>query len=172
MSKDKNKEKIETGEEKKTKDNDSKESAEIKKLKEELDKKNDLLLRTAAEYDNYRKRTQKDLTERYQDAECMIIKKLLPGIDNLCRALASESESYEDLRKGVDMTYRQLWAVFDELGVKSFGEKGEKFDPEIHNAVVHSEDESVGENEILEVFEKGYSLGDRIIRHAMVNVAN
>jgi len=154
-------------------------NAEINQLQEQLEqtaaelaKQKELLLRTAAEYDNYRKRTDREKTMVYTDATADTIEKVLPVCDNLERALAQQGGSVEDLRKGVEMVFNQLTAALEKMGVTAIGEPGEPFDPEVHNAVSHIEDDSLGENVIAVVLQKGYKIGDKIIRHAMVQVAN
>ena len=150
-------------------------SAETKELKEKLEKTekdlaaaNDKYLRMIAEYDNYRKRSQKEKENSYAQAHCDVISAILPVIDNLERALAySEGET---LTEGVKMTMKQFESIMENLGVKAFGARGEEFNPEFHNAVMQTEDEELGENKIADVLQKGYSKGDKIIRYAMVKV--
>ena len=131
----------------------------------------DKYLRLAAEYDNFRKRTQREKDGIYQDAVADTVKKFLPVYDNLERALHHETAD-EAYKKGVEMTLTELVKILDALGVKPFGEAGETFDPQRHNAVMHIEDESLGENVIAEVFQTGFAHGDKVIRFAMVKVAN
>ena len=131
----------------------------------------DQFLRLAAEYDNFRKRTQREKDGIYQDAVADTVKKFLPVYDNLERALHHETAD-EAYKKGVEMTLAELVKILDALGVKPFGEAGETFDPQRHNAVMHIEDESLGENVIAEVFQTGFAHGDKVIRFAMVKVAN
>lgn len=151
---------------------ENEEKTEEQKLREELAANKDMLLRTAAEYDNYRKRTQKELAERYEDAKIFVIGKILPAFDNFDRALNSVEGDSDDFKKGMDMIYRQMNDILKDLGVTEFGEIGDEFDANLHNAVMHIDDESLGENVISDVFQKGYKLEDKIIRHAMVKVAN
>ncbi|MBP9988180.1 MAG: nucleotide exchange factor GrpE [Ruminococcus sp.] len=141
-------------------------------LQKQLDEKNDQLLRMAAEYDNFRKRSQREKDSLYTECKASVIKELLPVSDNFDRIFANPDISYEDYKKGVEMTFKQFENVFKSLKVESFGEVGEEFDPNLHNAVMHSEDENLGENVISQVLAKGYKLGDKIIRPAMVAVAN
>ena len=141
-------------------------------LQKQLDEKNDQLLRMAAEYDNFRKRSQREKDALYGDCKSSVIKELLPVIDNFDRIFANPDAGFEDYKKGVEMTFKQFTETFKKLGVEAFGEVGEEFDPNIHNAVMHTEDESLGENVITNVLAKGYRLGDKIIRPAMVAVAN
>lgn len=147
----------------------SKELEDLKKLNSEL---NDKLLRTLAEYDNFRKRSQKEKEAIFTDSKADIIGKLLPVIDNFERAAAAENTDLENYKKGVEMTVKQLLEVLSSFSVEAFGEVGEEFDPNIHNGVMHIEDENLGENVIADVFMKGYRMGDRIVRHATVKVAN
>ena len=130
---------------------------------------NDKYLRMMAEYDNFRKRSGKEREGVYADAYGEALAAILPVMDNLERALAfSEGET---LTQGVKMTLRQFEDALKRLGVESFGKRGDAFDPKIHNAIMQTEDEELGENQIAEVLQKGYSKGDKIIRHAMVKVA-
>ena len=144
---------------------------EIALLKAQLSEANDKLLRTVAEYDNFRKRSAKEKEAIYSDSKTDIIGKLLPVVDNFERAAAAQSE-LESYKKGIEMTVSQLLQVFTSLGVEAFGEKGDQFDPNIHNGVMHIDDENLGENTVADVYAKGYKMGDRVIRHATVIVAN
>ena len=147
----------------------------VKELEAKLEEYDDRYKRMAAEYDNYRKRTAKEREGAYNEAFCDAIKEILPVIDNLERALSfadAQSTADDKLAEGVVMTMKQLADTFTKLGIVTIGEKGEKFDPELHNAVMHGEDETMGENEISDVFQRGYRKGDRIIRHAMVKQVN
>lgn len=144
----------------------------LKQMQEELNKQKDLLMRTAAEYDNYRKRTDREKTALYADATSSAVTEFLPVADNLERALAQQDCSVEDLRKGVEMVQAQMTAALNKLGVTAMGEVGELFNPDLHNAVSHVEDEAAGENTISQVFQKGYKIEDKVVRHAMVQVAN
>lgn len=141
-------------------------------LAKELQESQDRYLRLMAEYDNFRKRTAKEKEGIYADATVTAYSGLLPVLDNFERAFESPDASPEDFRKGVEMTQKQLLDVFEKAGVEPFGKPGDPFDPTIHNAVMHVDDDQYGDNEIVEVFQKGYKLGDRILRHAMVKVAN
>ncbi|MCR5207133.1 MAG: nucleotide exchange factor GrpE, partial [Eubacterium sp.] len=132
----------------------------------------DSYLRTAAEYANYRARSAKEKEQSFTNAKCSVVAEILPVIDNLERAIGAENGDYDALKKGVQMTLDGLMASFEKLGVESFGESGDSFDPNYHNAVMHVEDESLGENTITDVFQKGYKIGDRVIRAAMVKTAN
>ena len=128
-------------------------------------------MRLAAEYDNFRKRSQKEKDNLYTEIKAETVEKFLPVYDNLERALAQQTAD-EAFKKGVEMTMTQLTGIFEKLGVTAFGEAGEAFDPTLHNAVMHAEDESAGENVILEVFQKGFRIGEKVVRFAMVKVAN
>jgi len=136
----------------------------------ELSEQNDKYYRMMAEYDNFRKRSTKEKDGIYADAYADAIKNILPVLDNLERASAfSDAEA---VSKGVEMTLKGALEAFEKMGVTSFGEIGDEFDPNKHNAVMHIEDESVGEGIITAVFQRGYAKGDKIIRYAMVTVAN
>lgn len=157
---------------KKEKDKESKKTPDLKEAAEKLVREEkDRYLRLAAEYDNFRKRSQKEKDSLYTDIKVDTLRKFLPVYDNLERALkqATADEAY---RKGVEMIMAQFKSTMDGLGVTEIAAEGEKFDPEKHNAVMHVEDESFGENEIVEVFQRGFTLGDKVIRFAMVKVAN
>ena len=147
-------------------------ASEIEKLRQELAQANDKWLRTVAEYDNFRKRSQKEKEAIYADSKSDIASKFLPVLDNFERAAAASGDDFEGYKKGIEMTVKQLLDVFTALGIESFGEKGDEFDPNLHNGVMHVDDESLPDNSIAEVFMKGYKLGDKIIRAATVKVAN
>lgn len=140
-------------------------------LKTKLAAEHDNYLRLAAEYDNFRKRSQKERDALYTDIKAETVGKFLPVFDNLQRALAQETAD-EAYKKGVEMTMNGLLSILEGLGVKSFGQVGETFDPQLHNAVMHKEDESLGESVIAEVFQTGFKVGEKVVRHAMVVVAN
>lgn len=146
--------------------------SETDKLQKELAAAKEAHIRTLAEYDNYRKRSTREKQAAYGDAKADCIKELLPMMDNFERAIAAEATDVEGFKKGVEMIFKSFGDVLSKLGVEAFGEKGEKFDPNIHNGVMHIEDEELPENSVAEVFSKGYKLGDRILRPAMVKVAN
>ncbi len=131
----------------------------------------DAYLRLCADYDNFRKRTVKEKEQSYGNGKADAVEKLLPVYDNLERALNQPTEDAA-YKKGVEMTFNQLIGIFEGLGVQIFGEVGEVFDPNIHNAVMHTEDENAQENTVTQVFQKGFRLGDKIVRYAMVQVAN
>lgn len=141
-------------------------------MQKELDAQKDQYLRLAAEYDNFRKRSQREREAAFNDSKAAVLTEILPVIDNFERASQNKAASYEDFQKGIDMTFQQLMEIFTKLGAEPFGEAGEPFDPNIHNAVMHVEDEALDENVVTDVFSKGYKLGDRVLRHAMVKVAN
>ena len=146
--------------------------AQLDKANEELKKQKELLLRTAAEYDNYRKRTEREKLALYSDATSAAVTEFLPVADNLERALEQKDCSMEDLRKGVEMVQTQMKSALKKLGVIEMGEIGDPFNPDLHNAVSHVDDETAGENTITQVFQKGYKIDDKVVRHAMVQVAN
>jgi len=158
--------------EKKAEKKDAKQKSEKKceKLEKELGDEKDKYLRMLAEYDNFRRRTQKDRENVYADAYGEALGELLPILDNIERAIVySDSANFADGMKAIT---GQISTAMEKLGIETFGATGEPFDPMLHNAVMHVEDENLGENVIAEVFQKGYKKGDRIIRHAMVKVAN
>ena len=131
----------------------------------------DKFLRLCAEYDNFRKRTQKEKESIYADATAKAVSALLPVYDNLERALKQETAD-EAYKKGVEMTMAGLRKAFESLGVTEIDAAGQSFDPNIHNAVMHVEDEALGESTVAEVFQAGFMLGEKVIRFAMVKVAN
>ena len=143
----------------------------LREAEQKLAAEHDGYLRLAAEYNNFRKRSQREKDGIYLDAVADTAKKLLPVYDNLERALKNET-SDEAYKKGVEMTMNELVKIFSGLGIAPFGAAGETFDPQRHNAVMHTEDDSLGENVIAEVFQTGFTMGERVIRFAMVKVAN
>ena len=147
------------------------EPTELEKALKAQAQEHDQYLRLAAEYDNFRKRTQREKDAIYQNAVADTAKKLLPVYDNLERALKNDTTD-EAFKKGVEMTMTELLKIMEGLGIKPFGAAGEPFDPEKHNAVMHIDDESMEENSIAEVFQSGFTLGEKVIRFAMVKVAN
>ncbi|WP_242964877.1 nucleotide exchange factor GrpE [Scatolibacter rhodanostii] len=158
---------------KKKKEKKSPEKVELEKLQADYEVLNDKLLRVCAEYDNFRKRSQTEKLQAYNNALADTVSAILPVYDNVDRALAQEQATAESLLKGLEMIANQFKSSFESLGVKPIGEKGESFDPELHNAVSHIENDELGENVIAEILQKGYILNeDKIIRHAMVQVAN
>ena len=138
---------------------------------EQYNDERDAHLRVAAEFDNFRKRTVKEKEASYGNGKADAVAKLLPVYDNLERAL---NQPTEDLayKKGVELTMNELVKIFTGLGVEIFGEVGETFDPNLHNAVMHIENEELGENVIAAVFQKGFKIGEKVVRFAMVQVAN
>lgn len=142
------------------------------KLTAELNETKDKLLRVMAEYDNFRKRSQKEKEMAYGDTKASTIAEFLPVYDNFIRAMSAEATDLDSFKKGIEMIFNQYGETFKKLGVEPFGEKGEEFDPNIHNAVMHDEDESLPANSISDVFSTGYKMGDRVIRPAIVKVVN
>ncbi len=132
---------------------------------------NDKYLRICAEYDNFRKRSQKEKEALYKDVKAETLKNFLPVYDNLLRALAQPTEDAA-YAKGVEMIMAQFNTTMEKLGVEKIESLGQTFDPAFHNAVMHVDDEEKGENEIVEVFQEGFKMGDKVIRFAMVKVAN
>ena len=146
-------------------------AAELEKAREALTAEHDQYLRLAAEYDNFRKRSQREKDALYQEAQSDTVKKFLPVYDNLLRALSNETAD-EAYKKVVELIMADLKKTLAAMNIQPFGEAGEAFDPEKHNAVMHVEDENLGENVIAEVFQTGFAMGEKIIRFAMVKVAN
>ena len=145
--------------------------SELEKAQKALAQEHDQYLRLAAEYDNFRKRSRKEKEALYTDVKAETAGKFLPVYDNLERALANET-SDEAYKKGVELIMAEFRKIMTGLGVEEFGEAGETFDPNAHNAVMHVENEELGENVIAQVFQKGFRIGDKVIRHAVVQVAN
>ncbi len=155
--------------------------AELTELKQELEKKtaeaeelNDKYLRLCAEYDNFRKRTAKEREGAYADAVCETLTQILPVLDNLERAAQYNTDDMAEsqMGKGLELTLKSFAELLAKMGVAEIEAVGKPFDPNVHNAVMHVEDESLGENEVAEVFMKGYAKGDKVLRYAMVKVAN
>ena len=147
------------------------ETPETNPWEEKYNAEHDAYLRLAAEFDNFRKRTIKEKDASYGNGKADTLAKLLPVYDNLERALNQETADTA-YKKGVEMTMTELVKIFTGLGVEIFGEVGDGFDPELHNAVMHIENEELGENTIAAVFQKGFKIGEKIVRFAMVQVAN
>ena len=147
------------------------ETVEVNPFEEKYNTEHDAHLRLAAEYDNFRKRTAKEKESSYSNGKADAIEKLLPVYDNLARALKQETTDAA-FKKGVEMTMTELVKILNGLGVEIFGNEGDEFDPNIHNAVMHIDDESYGENVICQVFQQGFKMGEKIVRFAMVQVAN
>lgn len=151
------------------------EMTEEDKLREQLKEQNDKYIRLLAEYDNYQKRTQKEKAARYADAVIDTVEKLLPIGDNLERALKTEVSTEEAVKfkEGVEMVMKQFTDCLEKLGVTPIKAEGEQFDPNLHNAVMHVDDDSVDDNTVVEDFMKGYIYkNERVVRHSMVKVAN
>ena len=142
------------------------------KLEKELAEKNEQFLRLYAEFDNFRKRSQKEKQDIRNLERADMINSLLPVIDNFERAKQNADAGFEDYKKGVELIFTQLCDILTKQGVTAFGEAGDEFNPAMHNAVMHIEDEGLGENVVAEVFSKGYKLGETVIRFAAVKVAN
>ena len=145
---------------------------EYEKLLEEKKALNDTYLRMLAEYDNFRKRVQKEKEGLYADGMAEAVEKLLPVLDNLERAASAEATDVQSVLDGVKKVLSQADEIFAKLGVSEIPAKGEKFDPELHNAVMHEDNEDFDENTVSDVFLKGYKLGDKVIRHSVVKVMN
>ncbi len=144
---------------------------EVNPWEEKYNAEHDSYLRLAADYDNFRKRTVKEKEASYGNGKADAVAKMLPVYDNLERALNQETADAA-YKKGVEMTMTELVKIFTALGVEIFGQKGETFDPNLHNAVMHIDDENLEENTISMVFQKGFKIGDKVVRFAMVQVAN
>lgn len=165
----------ETAEEVKTEEEKSEETAQPgaeEKLKQELETQKNNYLRLAAEYDNYRKRTTNEKLAIYSDATAKAVSEILTVADSLEMAVKQVENAPEEFKKGIELVAAQMEAALSKLNVEKFGAKGDDFNPELHNAVSKVDDESLGENKIAQVFQTGYKTGDKIIRHAMVQVAN
>ncbi len=155
-------------------------NAELKKLRDQVEEANkaseemkDRYTRMCAEFENYKRRTGKELDARYADAKGDVWKNILPVVDNFERALAQETdESNASYKQGVEMIYRQLIEAMKAAGVEEIEAMNAEFNPELHNAVMHVDDDSVGANIIVDVFAKGYKMGDKVLRYSMVKVAN
>ena len=166
-----------SGAEKKKLKKAEKQIAELQKAVDEsaakLSEAEDKYLRLYAEYDNFRRRSQKEKESIYSDAYVDALTQILPILDNLERAAAFGAEDSEHpLAKGLELTLKSFAETMEKMGVREIPALGEKFDPNVHNAVMHVDDESFGENEVVEVFMKGYAKGDKVLRYSMVKVAN
>ena len=148
-----------------------KKKKEKDKFEQQIEDLTDRLKRSMAEFDNYRKRTEKEKSSMYIIGARDIVEKMLPIVDNFERGLAQAPED-DPFAEGMKMIYKQMMTAFDEMGVKPIEAVGKEFDPNLHNAVMHVEDESVGENIVVEEFQKGYTYKDFVVRHSMVKVAN
>ena len=144
---------------------------EMEQLAKTVSETKDKYLRLAAEYDNYRKRSTKEKDAIYPQAQADTVEKFLPIIDNFERAMQTECAD-EAFKKGIEMIFQSFLKTMTDLSVEAIGEEGEPFNPDIHNAVMHIEDENLGENVVAQVLQKGYRIGDRVVRYAMVSVAN
>lgn len=148
-------------------------ASENKALADQLAEANDKYMRLYAEYDNFRRRSQKEKEGIYTDAYVDALTKILPILDNLERAAQYGGEDTDHpLAKGLELTLKSFYETMEKMGVAEIPALGEQFDPNVHNAVMHVDDESFGENEVVEVFMKGYAKGDKVLRHSMVKVAN
>ena len=145
---------------------------ELEKKEKELAEANDKYMRLFAEYDNFRKRSAKEKEGIYADAYIDALTQILPMLDNLERAAAFEGADAQTLAKGLELTLKSFAETLSKMGVKEIEAEGKTFDPNFHNAVMHIDDESYGESEVVEVFAKGYVRGDKVLRHSMVKVAN
>ncbi len=141
-------------------------------LEKELAAAKEAHIRTLAEYDNYRKRTAKEKEATWLEAKASCMSELLPILDNFDRALGVTDSDFESYKKGVEMIYQGFTDTLKKLGVEAFGEEGDAFDPNFHSAVMHIDDDTLGENVLAQVFSKGYKIGDKVLRPAMVKVAN
>ena len=148
------------------------EAAEENAIEKELTDTKDQLLRVTAEYANFRKRSEKEKQDAFVFAKSETVRELLPVVDNLERAISAENGDFDALKKGVEMTFENLMSILERLGVEVYGKPGDIFDPNLHNAVMHVEDENYENGEIVDVFQKGYKINDKIIRPAMVKSAN
>ncbi len=148
------------------------EPSELEKTQQELKNQKDAYLRLAAEYDNYRKRTQNEKLSIYDDATAKAVSEILPVADSLQMAKANMADAPSEFVKGIELIENQLAKSFEKLKITAFGDIGDEFNPEIHNAISKIEDEELGENQLSMIYQKGFKIGDKIVRHAMVQVAN
>ncbi len=162
----------EVKEKKTSKRKTKKQDEEIAKLLEEVQTQKESTLRLMAEYDNYRKRTSQEKLNIYADATAKAISNLLPVADSMDMAVAQTQDAPEEFKKGLELVAQQLKQTFEKMNIECFGAVGDEFNPEMHNAISKIDDEELGENTLSQVFQKGYKLEDKIIRHAMVQVAN
>lgn len=144
------------------------------KKDEKIEELNDRLIRQMAEFDNFRKRTEKEKAQMFEIGAKDIVEKILPVVDNFERGLATvpEAEKESAFVQGIELVYKQLMKALEDAGVKPIEAVGKEFDPNFHNAVMHAEDENFGENIVAEEFQKGYMYRDSVVRHSMVKVAN
>ena len=148
------------------------ENSKLAEVEKDLAAAREAHIRTLAEYDNYRKRTAKEKEATWIDAKASCVAELLPVLDNFDRALGVTDSDFESYKKGVEMIYQGFCDTLKKLGVEAFGEEGDEFDPNFHSAVMHVDDESLGENVLAQVFSKGYKIGEKVLRPAIVKVAN
>lgn len=153
---------------------DAQESPKCDAKDEKIRELNDRLLRQMAEFDNFRRRTEKEKTMMFETGAGSIIEKILPVVDNFERAMATVTEEQKEdpFVSGIDKIYKQLLTTLEQLSVTPIEALGKEFDPQLHNAVMHVEDEAYGENEVIEEYQKGYKYRDSVVRHSMVKVAN
>ena len=162
----------ETGKEEKTKKSTRKKKKD--KKDEKIEELNDRLVRNMAEFDNFRKRSEKEKSAMFEIGAKSVIEKILPVVDNLERGFdgLSEEEKEAPFVKGIEQVYKQFVSCLDEIGVKPIEAVGQEFNPELHNAVMHDEDENFGENTVSQEFQKGYMYKESVVRHSMVKVSN
>lgn len=162
----------ETGKEEKTKKSIRKKKKD--KKDEKIEELNDRLVRNMAEFDNFRKRSEKEKSAMFEIGAKSVIEKILPVVDNLERGFdgLSEKEKEAPFVKGIEQVYKQFVSCLDEIGVKPIEAVGQEFNPELHNAVMHDEDENFGENTVSQEFQKGYMYKESVVRHSMVKVSN
>ena len=165
------KEKKETPVEEKTEETVVETAPEVNPFEEKYNQEHDAYLRLAAEYANFRKRTTAEKDAAYTNGRADAIEKLLPVYDNLSRAMQQETADAA-FKKGVEMTMNELVKILTAFGVEIIGAVGDEFDPNLHNAIMHTEDENLPENTVSQVFQQGFKMGDKVIRFAMVQVAN
>ena len=162
----------ETTEEAKEKKGFKKKEKKKDKRDEQIEQLNDKVMRQMAEFENFRRRTEQEKSQMFNMGAKNVIEKILPVVDNFERGLATVEEGADPFADGMLMIYKQLLTTLDEAGVKPIEAVGQEFNPDFHNAVMHVEDEEVGENIVVEEFQKGYMFGDTVVRHSMVKVAN
>lgn len=151
---------------------DSCSDSDYEKLKKEYDTQKDQFLRMAAEYDNFRKRTEKEKLATYDNAVAATVEAFLPVVDNFALAMSSSADVSDEFKKGLELIEQKLQNALKQLNVTEFGERGEEFNPEFHNAIARTDDDELEEDHIVQVYQKGYKIGDKIIRHAMVQISN
>ena len=159
-------------EEKDSKKGFKKQEKKKDKRDEQIEQLNDKVMRQMAEFENFRRRTEIEKSQMFATGAKSIVEKILPVVDNFERGLATVEEGADPFADGMLMIYKQLLTTLDEVGVKPIEAVGQEFNPDFHNAVMHVEDEEVGENIVVEEFQKGYMYNDTVVRHSMVKVAN